>query len=174
MPNHLSIIGIIHTAISILALFTGFYCLLRDGKIAPLTGTGKLYVLLTIITCLTSFPIMKTGQFTGAHGLGVMVLVLLLVGAYAKSFKSFAKPGDYIQVFVMSATLFLSCIPAIVETLTRLPISHPIATGPNDPIIQTSLGILTLTFFAGVAYQLYKLKKGKKSGQTPDIHVNLG
>lgn len=117
---------------------------------------------------------MKTGQFTGAHGLGVMVLVLLLIGVYAKSFKSFAKPGDYIQVFVMSATLFLSCIPAIVETLTRLPISHPIATGPNDPIIQTGLGTLTLTFLVGVAYQLYKLNKSKKSGQTPDIHVNLG
>jgi hypothetical protein len=174
MPNHLSLLGIIHTAISILALFAGFYCLLRDGKIAPLTSSGKLYILLTIITCLTAFPIMKTGQFTGAHGLGVMVLALLPIGVYVKAIKPLTKLADYIQVFVMSATLFLSCIPAIVETLTRLPISHPIATGPNDPIIQTSLGILTLTFLVGVAYQVYKLKKSKKSGQTPDMHINLG
>lgn len=174
MPNHLSLLGIIHTAISILALFAGFYCLLRDGKILPLTSHGKLYVLLTIITCLTAFPIMKTGHFTGAHGLGVMVLALLPIGVYIKAIKPFSKLADYIQVFVMSATLFLSCIPAIVETLTRLPISQPIATGPNDPIIQTGLGMLTLTFLVGVAYQVYKLKKSKKSGQTPDIHVNLG
>ncbi|NNU34817.1 hypothetical protein HK413_13525 [Mucilaginibacter sp. S1162] len=173
MPNHLSLLGIIHTAISILALFTGFYCLLRDGKIAPLTDNGKLYILLTIITCLTSFPIMKTGHFTGAHGLGVMVLALLPVGIYIKAVKPLTKTADYVQVFVMSATLFLSCIPAIVETLTRVPISRPIATGPNDPIIQTCLGILTLTFLVGVAYQLYKLKKSKKSGPTPDIHINL-
>lgn len=174
MPNHLSLLGIIHTAISILALFAGFYCLLRDGKIAPLTDSGKLYVLLTVITCLTAFPIMKTGHFTGAHGLGVMVLALLPVGVYIKALKPLTKTADYIQVFVMSATLFLSCIPAIVETLTRVPISRPIATGPNDPIIQTCLGILTLTFLVGVSYQLYKLKKSKKSGQTPDVHVNLG
>jgi uncharacterized membrane protein len=173
MPNHLSILGIIHTAISIFALFAGAFCLFKDGKIAPLTSHGKAYVLLTIITCLTSFPIMKTGQFTGAHGLGVVVLILLLIGVYAKSFKLLGKLGDYIQVFVLSTTLFLSCIPAIVETLTRLPISQPIATGPADPIIQKSLLTLVAVFTVGVIYQLFKLKKGKKSGETPDIHVNL-
>jgi hypothetical protein len=174
MPNHLSILGIIHTAISIFALFAGFFCLLRDGKIAPLARHGKLYILLTIITCLTAFPIMKTGQFTGAHGLGVMVLVLLPIGIYAKSFKPLGKLGGYVQVFVLSTTLFLSCIPAIVETLTRLPISHPIATGPNDPIIQKGLLTLVVVFTIGVIYQLFKLKKSKKSNETPDIHVNLG
>ncbi|MDB5088856.1 MAG: hypothetical protein JWR09_2850, partial [Mucilaginibacter sp.] len=58
MPNHLSILGIIHTAISILAIFSALYALLRDGKISPSNGRGKLYILLTVITCITSLPIM--------------------------------------------------------------------------------------------------------------------
>jgi len=174
MPNHLSILGIIHTAISILALFAGAYCLFSNGKIVPENKQGRLYILLTVITCLTSFPIMKTGHFTGAHGLGVVVLVLLLIGIYAKSIPLIGKISSYVQVVVMSMTLFLSCIPAVVETLTRLPISHPLASGPNDPLIQTGLMILTLVFVVGVIYQLVKLRSKKKLPDTPDNEVKFG
>ncbi|TSJ38849.1 hypothetical protein FO440_20310 [Mucilaginibacter corticis] len=173
MPNHLSILGIIHTAISVLALFAGAYCLFSDGKIVPENKQGRLYIILTIITCLTSFPIMKTGHFTGAHGLGVVVLVLLPIGIYAKSIPLVSKIARYVQVVVMSMTLFLSCIPAIVETLTRLPISNPLASGPNDPLIQKGLLVLTLTFVVGVIYQLIKLRSKKKTTQTPDGEVKL-
>ena len=118
MPNHLSPLGIIHTAVSILALFAAFYCLFKDGRILPQNDRGKLYIVLTIVTCLTAFPIMKTGHFTGAHGLGVLVLVLLPLGMYANYIKFFGKAAEYFQVSIMSTTLFLSFIPAIVETLT--------------------------------------------------------
>jgi hypothetical protein len=173
MPNHLSIIGIIHTAISIFALFAAAFCLLRNGKIIPENKNGQLYSVLTILTCLTSFLVMKTGHLTGAHGLGVVVLLLLPIGIYAKSFRFLGGFAAYLQIIIMSMTLFLSCIPAIVETLTRLPISHPIATGPNDPILQKGLAILATTFVVGVIYQLFKLKSGKKSTQTPDAEVKL-
>lgn len=173
MPNHLSVLGIIHTAISILALFAGFICLFRDGKIGPSTYYGRWYVILTVLTCLTSFPIMKTGHFTGAHGLGVFVLILLPIGIYANSIKPLGKFAGYVQIFVMSATLFLSCIPAVVETLTRLPISHPIASGPNDPIIQTGLTILIIIFLGGVIYQFIKLKAINKKGVSSDDVIHL-
>ena len=163
MPNHLSILGIVHTAISVLALFAGAYCLFNDGKILPSNSRGRQYIWLTVLTCLTSFPIMKTGHFTGAHGLGIIVLVLLIIGTYIKNITLFKKVGDYLQTVIMSATLFLSCIPAIVETLTRLPISHPIASGPNDPLIQKCLGVLALCFFAGIIYQIIKIRSAKKS-----------
>jgi hypothetical protein len=173
MPNHLSLLGIFHTVISIFALVAAAFCLYSDGKIVPEKNNGKLYILLTVITCLTSFPIMKTGHFTGAHGLGVVVLLLLPVGIYARYFHFLGKFKEYLQVIVMSATLFLSCIPAIVETLTRLPLTHPIANGPNAPIIQTGLGVLTILFLAGVVYQLFKLTSSKKSTQTPDNEIRL-
>ncbi|MDB4924011.1 hypothetical protein [Mucilaginibacter sp.] len=173
MPNHLSILGIIHTAISILALLAAFYCLFRDGKITPLNGSGKLYILLTAITCLTAFPIMKTGHFTAAHGVAIVVLILLPIGLYAKAIRALGKSAAYIETIAMSTTLFLSGIPTIVETLTRLPISHPIASGPNDPIIQKGLMVLVVLYTVGIAYQLYKIWKKKKSAQTPDSTVKL-
>ena len=163
MPNHLSTLGIIHTAVSILALFAAFYCLFKDGRILPSNDQGKLYIVLTTVTCITAFPIMKTGHFTGAHGLGVFVLVLLPLGMYATYIKFFGKAAEYFQTVIMSTTLFLSFIPAIVETLTRLPISHPIATGPDDIIIKTGLLTLFLLFILGVVYQLRKLKLAQKA-----------
>jgi hypothetical protein len=161
MPNHLSILGIIHTAISVFALIAAFAALSQAGKIDPKSGTGKLYILLTIITCVTGFPIMKTGHPTGGHYLGIIIMILLPLGIYA--IRLFGKAAAYIQLIIMSTTLFLSMIPAIIETLTRLPISHPLAAGPNDPLIQKALSALLLLYLVGVCYQVIKLRSQKKA-----------
>jgi hypothetical protein len=157
-PNHLSVLGIVHTAISILALIAGFYASFRFGKINPLKGVGKWYTILTVLTCLTAFPIMKTGHFTGAHGLGVMVLIMLLLAIYARSLRILGNKAKYVETVLMSGTLFFSMIPAIVETLTRLPVSSPVATDPGSPAIISCLTVLIIAFAMGVVYQVRNLK----------------
>jgi uncharacterized membrane protein len=157
MPNHLSPLGIFHTVISILALIVAIIALFRDGKINPANTTGKWYVALTVITCLTSFGIMKTGHFTPAHGLGVLVLIILLIGIYAR--RLFGRGGETVQIIAMSLTLMLSFVPAITETLTRLPISGPIAASPDASVVKMSnLGLLVV-FLLGLTYQLIQLRK---------------
>lgn len=162
MPNHLSILGIIHTAISILAIIVALYALLRNGIIDPKNGNGKLYILLTVLTCVTGLPIMRFGHPTAGHNLAVIILIVLPIAIYAPSIKFLGKSAAYIQVFLMSLTLFFSFIPAIVETLTRVPISRPIANGPNDPLIQKGLLTLVILFAIGVIYQLLKLRSRQK------------
>ncbi|MDP9077443.1 MAG: hypothetical protein M3O71_08485 [Bacteroidota bacterium] len=162
MPNHLSILGIIHTAISILAIFAALYALFIDGKISPANNCGKLYILLTAITCISGFPIMRFEHPTAGHTLGIVILLILPIAYLITSLKFLGKSAIYLQVFLMSLTLFLSCIPAVVETLTRLPISGPIASGPNDPIIQKGLLTLVILFTVGVIYQFVKLWSRQK------------
>ena len=159
MPNHLSTLGIIHTAISILAILVALYALYKHGKINPASAPGKLYILLTAITCITGFPIMRFGHPTPGHYLGIIILVLLAAGIYAK--RVFGKAGEYIQVILLSTTIFLSFIPAIVETSTRLPMDHPLAVGPNDPLVQKAQLVLVVIFLIGVIYQVIKLKKSR-------------
>ncbi len=159
MPNHLSLLGIIHTVISILALFFAVIALIRDGKIDPLNGLGKGYVVLTILTCLTSFGIMKTGHFTPAHALSVLVLLILPIGIYARSIRFFGAAGEKIEIIAMSLTLFFSFIPAVTETLTRLPIAHPIAAAPDAPVVKMSFLVLILVFALLLFYQLYKFRR---------------
>ena len=160
-PNHLSILGIIHTAISIIALVVALLALVADGRVDPAKTLGKWYVWLTVLTCVTGFPIMKTGHFTPGHYLSIIIVILLPLGIYAH--RIFGKAGDYLQVIFISTTVFLSFIPAVVETLTRLPISAPLASEPNDPIIQKAFGGLILIFVLGVIYQLVKLRTAKKA-----------
>lgn len=171
-PNHLSILGIIHTAISVFALIAAFYALYKSGRIIPGTSSGRAYIWLTVITCITGFPIMKTGHFTPGHYVAIIILILLPLGIYVRSLRIFGKLADYVQVIFLSTTIFLSCIPAIVETLTRLPISQPIADGPNAPIIQNGLTVLALLYFAGMIYQIVKLRARRRKS-TPPLNTTL-
>ncbi|HTD40513.1 MAG TPA: hypothetical protein VK671_07830 [Mucilaginibacter sp.] len=163
VPNHLSILGIIHTSISIFAILAGLYALYLSGRIDPKNGPGKWYVWLTILTCLTSLPIMKLGHPTAGHYLAIIIFILLPIGIYARQLRIFGKLADYVQVIIMSTTLFLSFIPTIVESLTRLPISQPIANGPADPLLQKALSGLMVVYVIGVIYQIIKLRASRKT-----------
>ncbi|QKJ29938.1 hypothetical protein HQ865_09275 [Mucilaginibacter mali] len=173
MPNHLSTLGIIHTAISILAIGSALVALPRYGKIDPKTSPGKWYIGLTILTCLTALPIMRTGHPTPGHPLAIIILVLLPIGIYAKAIPVLKKKGDYTQAIILSLTLFLSMVPATVETLTRVPLSGPIAASDQDPIVKTTLGIIFIIFLIGVTYQTLKIKARKKATVTPDNSMHL-
>ena len=173
MPNHLSILGIFHTAISILAILIAVYALLRYGRIDPKNITGKLYIGLTVIACLSALPIMRTGHISAGHPLAVIILVLLPIAVYAKYIKLFGKWGIFVQTVLMSMTLFLSMIPATVETLTRIPLSHPLAGDQNAPIIKMALTGLIIVFIMGTIYQLLKLNRSIKDAATHDSSMNL-
>jgi hypothetical protein len=162
MPNHLSVLGIIHTAISIIAIFAGIIALIKEGVINPKSTFGKWYVILTVITCVTGFPIMRTGHLGPAHTLTIIVLVLLPIGIYAKSIRVFGKRWQYIQIVIMSATMFLSFVPAVNESFTRLPISHPLAASPADPVVKMGLLVIFALFLAGVLYQVLVLRARRK------------
>ncbi|HEY4111990.1 hypothetical protein [Puia sp.] len=161
MPNHLSTLGIIHTVISILAIIAAFVALFQSGRIDPRSSAGRWYVILTFFTCLTSFGIRKTGQFGPPHVVSALVLVLLALGIYAH--RLFGARGPKTETILMSTTLFFSFIPAITETLTRVPLSHPIAESQDAPIVkQCYLGLLLL-FAIGLFLQLRKPKPATAS-----------
>lgn len=71
-------LGIVHTALSLVALIAGLLVLIRHREISPQHRFGKLYIVSTVLVCLTGFPIMEHGalmnlikQQGGAYGAGV-------------------------------------------------------------------------------------------------------
>lgn len=158
MSIQLSTLGIVHTAISILALIFGFLSLFANGFITPGTKAGKLYIWLTVITCLTGFPIMRSGHPSPGHFLGIIILVLLPLASYAPSIKLFGQKWRYIQVIILTTTLYLSLVPAFTETLIRVPLDHPYATSPDDPALKPVMLALTVAFLAVVIFQIFKLR----------------
>ncbi len=159
MIASLSQLGIFHTVISIIALVFAGIALFSEGLIKPFGKLGKYYSVLTAIACISSFWLSKTGKFNPGHAIGILILLLLIL-AYYLGDKVLAKSKAlYIQTFSMSTTVFLSLIPAVNETLSRLPVDQPLSSGPDSPIVQNVVKVLLVLLIAGLAGQYFKLKK---------------
>jgi len=70
-------LGVIHTAISLIAVAAGLIALLRDREISPRNTLGKVYVITTVLVCLTGFGIFQHGGFGKPHVLGIITLIVL-------------------------------------------------------------------------------------------------
>lgn len=156
-------LGILHTLISLVAVAAGAFALIRDGKISWRNGTGKIYVITTIITCLTGFGIFQHGGFGKPHALGVITLLALGV-VYAANRKRFGKTSPYVETIGYSLTFFFHIVPAITESATRLPLDAPLASTPEDPRIKLAIGICFVLFLIGALFQWRKTSARLNTG----------
>jgi uncharacterized membrane protein len=63
--------GMFHTVIALVAVGAGFTALARHREIGLATASGRVYVLLTILTCVTGLFIFRHGTFGVPHALAV-------------------------------------------------------------------------------------------------------
>ncbi|MBS0031843.1 hypothetical protein ACTJJ0_32925 [Chitinophaga sp. 22321] len=155
----MSILGIVHTVIAVIALLFAAAALIKEGIINPFSSAGKIYSILTAVASITSFGLSKAGGFNPGHAIGILILILLGV-AYLLGRKASEKRGLFLtQVFCMTLTLFLSLIPAVNETLSRLPVGHPLADGPTSPLVQNCIKGLLVLLVIGLGLQFFKVKR---------------
>ncbi|PZP29449.1 MAG: hypothetical protein DI603_17455 [Roseateles depolymerans] len=158
MRPPLSTLGILHTAISLIPLVAGLVAFARHRRILPGTTSGRAYLAGLALSVLTAFGLSSTGGFNPGHALGLLTL-LVAGGALAiprLGFLGRARP--YLSTLGLSFTFFLLLVPGINETLTRLPAGHPLASGPESPLVKAALlGWLTL-FAVGALVQMLALR----------------
>ena len=162
----LTTLGTIHTAISLIAVGAGIVALIRDKAILPANLTGKIYVITTILTCITGFGIFQHGGFGKPHALGVITLVVLGIAAAAGS-SSFGKASPYIVLVSYSLTFFFHLIPGITETVTRLPLGAPWVENAEAPELQKAIGAVFVVFLVGVTLQVLRLRATIRLGTKP-------
>jgi uncharacterized membrane protein len=159
--------GMVHTVIGLIAVATGLISLVRHGAISWNSSLGKTYVYTTILTCLTGFFIFHHGGFGKPHVLGIITLIVLSTALLAgEKISLFGRLSPYIATVCFTMTFFFHIIPAITETTTRLPAGAPLATGPDDPLIQKAVGICFILFLVGATWQVIKLRGMLKSRLT--------
>ena len=156
-------LGIVHTAISLVAVASGFSALIRDKYITPTNGLGKLYIATTVLTCLTALGIFQHGGFGKPHALAIITLVALGVAATARLSQAFGRAAIYVEAVSYSATLLFHLIPAVTETATRLPVGAPLAANADAPILQAAAGLLVLVFVVGATSQVIRLRARVRS-----------
>lgn len=98
---------------------------------------------------MTSFPIVQHGGFGKPHPLGVITLLVPLVANVAVKTKLFGRGSPYVEVVSYSATFFFHLVPAVTETLTRLPYGSPVFDGPDAPGLQAISGVMFVLVVVG-------------------------
>lgn len=151
-------LGIFHTIISLVAVATGAIALIRAGKISWQNSIGKIYVISTVVVCLTGFGIFQHGGFGKPHALGIITLITLVI-IFAASSKKFGRVSEFVETVGYSLTFFFHIVPGITESATRLPLGNPLASSPDDPHIQMAIGICFVLFLIGAAWQVRTIAK---------------
>ena len=162
-------LGIVHTAISLVAVVAGAIALIRDRKISPRNVVGKVYIVTTVLTCLTGFGIFQHGGFGKPHMLGIITLVVLGIAWLAGYTSVFGRLAPYIETVSYSATFLFHMIPGITETTTRLPLGAPLLPNADAPQLQAASGVLFLLFLIGATLQVRALRAERAAGLRPTL-----
>jgi uncharacterized membrane protein len=152
-------LGVVHTAISLVAVVAGLIMLVRDRKISPHGTLGQVYIWTTVLTCLTGFGIFQHGGFGKPHVLGIITLVVLVIAAVAGKTRVFGRLSQYVETISYSATFLFHMIPGITETTTRLPLGAPIFANADAPQLQAATAVLLLLFLVGAGLQAWQIHK---------------
>jgi len=153
----LSTLGFIHTAISLIALVTGFILIVRDRSISPNARFGPSYLVATLISAATALGIFRHGGFGPPHMLAILTLVALVLGWAATYMRIFGRAAPYVEAVCYSATYLFHLDPGFTETLTRLPVGAPIAASDQAPILQAIDATLLALFLVWVVWQIWRL-----------------
>lgn len=159
----LSNLGIFHTVIGILAIVAALVSFINFGKISLSKLSGKIYFYATVITSLTALGFTKHGAFNPGHIFSLFIVVLVLIAFMLHLKKKGNTKARYFENFLLSFSFFLSLVPTVNETLTRVPLGHPLAKKPTAPIIQQVLLVFFVLFIAGSVYQFIQQRKLNRS-----------
>ncbi len=155
----LSGLGIFHTIIGISAIVAAVIGFVKYGKINLAARSGKVYFYTTLVTSVTALGISKHGGFNAGHAFSIFIIFLIAVAYFLHSNKKESGKARYFENFLLSFSFFLSLVPTVNETFTRVPIGHPLAKDIKDPVIAQTLLVLFILFMAGSVFQFFKQKK---------------
>ena len=163
MAHPLSALGIVHTVISLAPLVAGAVALARHRVIDPRTRAGLVYLAGLTLSVLTSFGLSSSGGFNAGHALGILALLAAYGSLVVPRLAFFGRLRPYLAAWGMSFSFFLLLVPGINETLTRLPAAHPLATGPESPVVRTALLAWLAIFVIGSAVQAWLIHRGRET-----------
>jgi hypothetical protein len=159
--------GIFHTAISVLPVGLGLLAFVRDGKIDPKTRVGKWYLGTMLVGTVSSWGFLPSKGFTPGQVLTLITLGLLAAGLF--TLRGTWRKAGYVQTISLSASYLMLMVFTTTETLTRVPVGEPFASGPNDPALLPVRLALLLAFAAGVGYQVFRIRSTRRSLVQPAV-----
>ena len=162
MTHPLSLLGAIHTTLSLIPVAAGFYGFARHRAIEPATRSGRIYLAGLAVSVFTAFGLSSTGGFNPGHAVGILALLAAIGSLLVPRMSFVGRLQPYLVTFGISFSFFLLLVPAIAETLTRLPSAHPLADGPQSVVVRITLLAWIATFIAGFVLQAWMIRSRRR------------
>jgi hypothetical protein len=142
----LHIYTIIHTLISLVAIFTGLVVLFGMFAGNRLDGWTKWFLITAVITTVTGFFFPFHG-FTPAIGLGIISVPFLGLTIYARYSKQLAGAWRWIYVIGAVICLYFNLFVLVVQSFQKVPTLHALApTQTESPFKLAQLVVLIVSF----------------------------
>ncbi len=161
--SSLSTLGIVHTALSLVALLSGFIALARYKQVRTDDRLGQTYLFTTFLTAATGLGLFAHGGFGPPHVLSLLTIAAIALGLLAGASTLFGAAAPYVQAVCFSTTFFFHLIPGFTETLTRLPPSSPVLASAEAPVLKLIALVLLLGLVAGLFFQLRWLRRQRSA-----------
>jgi hypothetical protein len=136
---------IIHTLISLIAIFTGVIVLFGMLAGNRLDGWTKWFLTTTVLTTVTGFFFPFHG-FTPAIGLGIISVPFLALTIFARYSGHLAGAWRWIYVIGAVICLYFNLFVLVVQLFEKVPILHAMApTQTESPFKLTQLAVLMVS-----------------------------
>ncbi len=146
----LPIYTIIHTLISLVAIFAGLVVLFGMLASNRRDCWTKWFLVTAVATTVTGFFFPFHG-FTPAIGLGIISLPFLAVTIFARYAKHLAGAWRWIYVVGAVICLYFNLFVLIVQLFEKIPALHAVApTQTEAPFKLTQLVVLTVSVLLGI------------------------
>src|SRR5438477_2871825 len=147
----LHIYTIIHTFISLIAIFTGIVVVFGILAGAQLNGWTKWFLITAVATTVTGFFFPFHG-FTPAIGLGIISLPFLALTIYARYPKHLAGAWRWIYAIGAVICLYFNLFVLVVQLFEKVPALHTMApTQTESPFKLTQVCVLVVSAVLAIA-----------------------
>ncbi len=140
----------VHVVISLIAIVAGLIVMfgMLGSKSQP--GLAAIFLLFTILTSATGFPIppLVIETLLPSHIIGILSLVLLAIACLALYVMKLSGPWRWIYVLTALIALYLNTFVLVIQSFLKIPALSAIAPGnpPAGPVFAVVQGIV-LVFF---------------------------
>jgi hypothetical protein len=150
MAHELPAFTLVHVAISLIAIFTGFIVVFGMLAAKRLNGMTAIFLLFTVLTSVTGFFFPFHG-ITPAIVLGIMSMIVLAIAIFARYARHLA--GGWRRTYAITAViaLYFNFFVLIVQLFLKVPALHALApTGTEPPFKISQATALILLIVLGI------------------------
>jgi hypothetical protein len=146
----LTIFTLVHVAISLLGIASGFVVIGGMLSAKRFDGWTKFFLTTTVLTSATGFGF-PVDRFMPSHAVGILSLLVLSVAIYARYARHMVGAWRWIYVVGAVVAQYLNFFVLIVQSFQKIPPLHALAPTQSEPQFAiTQLVFLVMFLVLGI------------------------